>query len=141
MLKNFIDKHKDIGILILRLGIGFGFIFIHGWGKISGGPAMWEKLGGAMTNLGISFTLVFWGFMASISEFGGGILILFGLFTRPASAFMAFTMLVAAIMHLSKLDPWSKVIYPTELLAVFIALLFLGAGKYSIDALLFGKKT
>jgi putative oxidoreductase len=105
-----------------------------------GGPELWGKIGGSMANMGITFAPVFWGFMASISEFGGGILILLGLFTRPASAFMAFTMLTAFMMHTSKLDPWSKAIYPMEMFAVFMALLFIGAGKYSIDALISKKK-
>jgi len=124
----------------LRIGIGFAFIFVHGWGKIMGGPELWGKLGGTMANMGITFAPVFWGFMASLAEFGGGILILLGLFTRPASAFMAFTMLVAFVMHTSKLDPWSKSVYPMEMFAVFMALLFIGAGKYSIDALISKKK-
>jgi putative oxidoreductase len=140
MIKNFLSKYSDAGILFIRIGIGFSFIFVHGWGKISGGPAMWEKIGSAMGNYGLSFAPTFWGFMASASEFGGGILILLGLFTRPASAFMAFTMLTAFMMHTSKLDPWNKAIYPMEMFAVFMGLLFIGAGKYSIDALISKKK-
>jgi putative oxidoreductase len=140
MIKNFLDKYSDAGILFMRIGIGFAFIFVHGWGKISGGPAMWEKIGSAMGNYGLSFAPTFWGFMASVSEFGGGILILLGLFTRPASAFMAFTMLTAFLVHTSKLDPWNKAIYPMEMFAVFMGLLFIGAGKYSIDALISKKK-
>lgn len=140
MIKNFLNKYSDAGILFLRIGIGFAFIFVHGWGKIMGGPELWGKIGGSMANLGITFAPVFWGFMASISEFGGGILILLGLFTRPASAFMAFTMLVAFMQHTSKLDPWNRAIYPMEMFAVFMALLFIGAGKYSIDALISKKK-
>ncbi len=140
MIKNFLNKYSDAGILFLRIGIGFAFIFVHGWGKIIGGPELWGKIGGSMANLGITFAPVFWGFMASISEFGGGILILLGLFTRPASAFMAFTMLVAFMQHTSKLDPWNRAIYPMEMFAVFMALLFIGAGKYSIDALISKKK-
>ncbi len=140
MIKNFLSKYSDAGILFLRIGIGFAFIFVHGWGKIFGGPELWGKLGGSMANLGITFAPVFWGFMAAAAEFGGGILILFGLFTRPASAFMAFTMLVAFLQHTSKLDPWNRVIYPMEMFAVFMALLFIGAGKYSIDALISKKK-
>ncbi len=140
MIKNFLDKYSDAGILFLRIGIGFAFIFVHGWGKIMGGPELWGKIGGSMANMGINFAPVFWGFMASLSEFGGGILILLGLFTRPASAFMAFTMLTAFMMHTSKLDPWSKAIYPMEMFAVFMGLLFIGAGKYSIDALISKKK-
>lgn len=140
MIKNFLTKYSDAGILFLRIGIGFAFIFVHGWGKIFGGPELWGKLGGSMANLGITFAPVFWGFMAAAAEFVGGILILFGLFTRPASAFMAFTMLVAFLQHTSKLDPWNRVIYPMEMFAVFMALLFIGAGKYSIDALISKKK-
>jgi len=140
MIKNFLSKYSDAGILFLRIGIGFAFIFVHGWGKIFGGPELWTKLGGSMANLGITFAPTFWGFMAAAAEFGGGILILFGLFTRPASAFLAFTMLVAFIQHTSKLDPWNRVIYPMEMFAVFMALLFIGAGKYSIDALISKKK-
>lgn len=140
MIKNFLDKYRDAGLLFIRLGIGFAFIFVHGWGKISGGPELWGKIGGSMANLGITFAPVFWGFMASLAEFGGGILLVFGLFTRSTSAFMAFTMFVAFMQHTSKLDPWNRAIYPMEMFAVFMALIFLGAGKFSIDALISKKK-
>lgn len=140
MIKNFLVKYSDAGILILRTGIGIAFIMTHGWAKITGGPALWEKIGGAMSNFGITFAPVFWGFMASASEFGGGIMLLLGLFTRTSSAFMAFTMLVAASQHLAKLDPWARVTYPMEMFSVFVALVFIGAGKYSLDNLVFTKK-
>jgi len=140
MLSKFFNKHGDIGILFLRLFTGLGFVFVHGWGKILGGPEMWGSIGKTMSNLGITFTPEFWGFMAAISEFGGGVLIVLGLITRTASAFMSFTMVVAMITHLSRLDPWNKVIYPVEMLGIFLCLLFIGAGKYSLDYLLFKKK-
>jgi putative oxidoreductase len=140
-MKNFFTKHANAGLLILRVGIGIAFIFTHGYAKITGGPELWEKIGGSMANVGITFVPVFWGFMAALSEFGGGILILLGLFTRPAAAFMAFTMLMAAIQHLSKLDPWARVIYPTEMFSVFMALLFIGAGRYSLDHLISKRKS
>lgn len=140
MIRKILTKQSDTGILILRVGIGLAFIFVHGFSKITAGPELWGKIGSSMANLGITFASVFWGFMASASEFVGGILILLGLFTRTSSAFMAFTMLVAAMFHMSNLDPWSKAIYPVEMLSVFAALIFIGGGKYSLDNLLFGKK-
>lgn len=139
-MKNLIERNKDFGLLILRIGIGLAFIFIHGWGKIFGGTELWTKIGGAMSNLGITFAPVFWGFMAAVSEFGGGIFLVLGLFTRTASSFMAFTMIVAMTQHLVKLDSWGRVFYPIEMLAVFLALMFLGAGKFSMDNFIFKKK-
>lgn len=141
MVKQFFDRNKDFGLLILRIGIGISFLFVHGWPKMMGGPALWEKLGGSMGNLGIDFAPIFWGFMAAAAEFGGGLLLIVGLFTRTSSAFLAFTMLVAAANHLSAMDPWGRVFHPIEMMVVFIALIFLGAGKYSIDALMGKKKT
>ncbi len=139
MLKNFFEKHKDLGLLVLRLGVGISFLLVHGLPKITGGPELWTKIGGAMSNLGISFAPTFWGFMAAASEFGGGLLILIGLFTRTSSFFLAFTMLVATATHLSRMDAWGRVFHPLELMCVFIALMFIGAGKYSLDSMIFKK--
>lgn len=140
MVKHFFERNKDIGLLILRIGIGISFIFVHGLPKMIGGPERWEKLGGAMGSLGINFAPLFWGFMAAITEFGGGLLLLVGLFTRSTSVFLAFTMLVAAMRHLTAMDPWGRVFHPIEIMVVFIAFIFLGAGKYSIDAMIARKR-
>jgi putative oxidoreductase len=140
-MKNFLKSFKDVAALLLRLGAGAGFVFVYGFPKITGGPEMWTKIGLAMSNFGITFLPVFWGFMAALSEFGGGILLILGLFTRTTSFFMAFTMLVATVQHLSKLDPWNRVLHPIELLSVFLAIIILGGGKYSLDNLFFKKKS
>lgn len=134
------DKLKDFGILILRIGIGLVFVVIHGWPKIAGGSEMWTRLGGAMKNLGITFYPEAWGFMSAFAEFGGGILLLLGLFTRPIAFIMAFNMFVATMMHFSKLDAWGTISHPLTLFAVFFALIFIGAGKYSLDHLIFRTK-
>lgn len=140
MIKTFLESKKDIGILFLRLGIGISFVFIHGWNKFFGGPESWTRIGKAMPSFGLEFLNVFWGFMAAISEFGGGILLILGLFTRTTSFFMGFTMIVAFSKHLMNHDPWSKVFYPVEMLSIFLALMFIGAGKYSLDAYFAKKK-
>ena len=134
-----LDKRRDVGLLIVRLVIGLAFVFVYGFKKIAAGPEMWAGLGGAMQNLGIGFMPVFWGFMAALAEFGGGILLVLGLFTRWTSLLMAFNMFVALLMHYSMGDPMSKITHPAELCALFLALFFIGAGKYSIDNLI-GKK-
>ncbi|NOS83608.1 MAG: DoxX family protein [Ignavibacteria bacterium] len=137
MIKNFLHKYSDAGILFIRIGIGIPFVFVYGIMKIDGGPEMWQMVGSAMSNIKINFGHVFWGFLASASEFFGGILILLGLFTRTAAAFLAFTMLMAFITHLSMLDPWHMAMHPMELFGVFMGLIFIGSGKYSLDNILF----
>ena len=139
MALSFLSKYKDFGLFILRLGIGLGFMLVHGWPKISGGPEFWVKQGASMGNLGIHFAPLFWGFMSSITEFGGGALLILGLFTRPVAFFMMCNMIVAITFHLTHLDPWARVIYPIEMISVFIALFFTGPGKLSLDNLFFKK--
>ena len=140
MVSSFLSKFSNFGLLLLRLTTGIAYVFVHGWPKISGGPELWGGIGKALSNFGITFLPGAWGFLAAISEFGGGILLILGLFTRPAAAFMGFTMFVAATYHLTKLDPWNRVIYPVEMLGIFLCLIFVGAGKFSLDYLLFKKK-
>lgn len=127
-----VTNYRNFGLLVLRIGIGIMFIY-HGLPKIMGGPAKWEGLGKVMGIFGISFAPVFWGFMASFSEFFGGILLVIGLFTREMSVLLTITMIVAAGMHLSKGDGLFGSAHAIELAILFFSLIFIGAGKYSFD--------
>ncbi|MEK7673206.1 MAG: DoxX family protein [Patescibacteria group bacterium] len=138
-MRKFFENHKDLGILILRVGIGISFI-LYGWAKIQGGEEVLIMLGNAMAKFGITFAPKFWGTLAVASEFVGGIFLILGLLTRPAAAIMAFTMLIAVSEHIAMGDPVHIVMHPVELFTVFVSLVFIGAGKYSIDALICKKK-
>ena len=108
-------------------------------GKIAGGPERWERIGGTMGNLGISFLPAFWGFMAAFSEFFCSIFLILGILFRPAALFLAFTMFVAALNHLN-LPPdspragFSGASHAIELMVVYIALLYLGSGKFTVTS-------
>lgn len=132
MILHSLDKYRDVGLLILRVGIGIMFIG-HGLPKLMAGPEKWVMIGGAMKNLGINFAPMFWGLMATLSEFAGGILLVLGLFTRPACFFLLNTMIVAAYMHISKGDPFVKYSHAIEAGILFLSLFFIGPGKYSVD--------
>lgn len=131
MEKSICSKSSDIGLLIIRIGLGIMFI-IHGFPKISGGPAMWERLGQAMGSIGITFFPVLWGLAATLSEFLGGFLLIFGFFFRPACGFLAFTMAIATIMLASQKAGFSSVSHPGELFVVFLGLFLIGPGKYRL---------
>lgn len=76
---------------------------------------------------------VFMAFLAKGSEFAGGILIILGLFTRVAAAFIAFTMLVATVTaNLGEnfnIDGGFTISYGLFALILVVW----GAGQYSTD--------
>ena len=129
--------NRDLGLLVLRIGIGVSMLVFHGWGKITGGPERWEGIGGAMSNFGISFAPVFWGFLAASAESVCSALLVLGFLFRPAAFLLACTMVVAAAAHLN-MPPdnpragWSGASHALELLAVYVALLFTGPGKLAL---------
>ena len=130
-------NNKDIGLLIIRVGFGLSMMIFHGFGKLKGGPEIWEKVGSNMGNLGINFFPVFWGFMAAFSEFFASFFIIVGFFFKPATALLIITMIVATIMHLSLPEGadgagWSGASHALEYLVVYVALFFTGPGKYKI---------
>ncbi|MFB6098940.1 MAG: DoxX family protein, partial [Salinibacter sp.] len=91
----------DLALLVLRIGIGISFVFVYGWDKISGGPEQWASLGENVALFGVTFWPTFWGFLAALAEFGGGICLMLGLFLRPVLVLMMGVMIVAATGHIS----------------------------------------
>lgn len=132
MIFHKLDKYRDEGLLILRVGIGIMFM-CHGFPKLMAGPEVWTKIGGALSTMGVNFAPTFMGFMAAISEFGGGLLLTLGLLTRPACFFLLSTMIVATVMHVKSGDPFVKYSHALEAAILFFSLLFIGPGKISLD--------
>jgi putative oxidoreductase len=125
------DKHRDLGLLLLRMGIGAAFV-AHGLPKMLGGPALWRSLGGALEHLGITFAPTFFGFMAAFAELGGGLCLISGALFRPACALLFVTMCVAANMHFAKGEGFGKASHALELAVLFGSLFLIGAGNYRV---------
>lgn len=116
--------------LLLRVFIGLTMAFSHGMGKMP--PS--EMLIGGVSSLGFPMP-EFFAWAAACAEVVGGLLLAVGLLTRPAAAFVAFTMLVA-VFGVHGADPFEK--KEMALLYLFSSLFFVlaGAGKFSLDQLL-----
>ncbi|MCH8068999.1 MAG: DoxX family protein [Candidatus Marinimicrobia bacterium] len=130
-----IYSYRDMGLLILRIGIGIMFI-LHGYPKIMGGPYDWAKLGmNGMGSVGIQSFHAFWGFMAAISEFVGGILLALGFLFRPVLILLLLTMVFAALSHITtgKGSPYHAI----ESGILFFSLMLIGPGRYSLDRIIF----
>jgi putative oxidoreductase len=107
---------------------------IHGWPKIIAGPHGqygWHAMGQAMP-IGPA---TMWGFVAAMVEFGGGILLVLGLFFRPICALLFIQMMVAIFrVHLPHGDGFNAYSHALEDGIVFLGLALIGAGVYSLDA-------
>tara|TARA_Y100000590_G_C15608854_1_gene973022 strand:- start:299 stop:748 length:450 start_codon:yes stop_codon:yes gene_type:complete len=130
-------NNTEVSLLLLRIVFGLIMLINHGISKITSDKIRWEKLGSALTDLiGLDFLNTFFGFMASLSESIGALLIVFGLFTRYASLLLFITMLVASLHHIHDNQfPELAILYGV----FFLALIFSGPGKYSLDHLYYLK--
>lgn len=116
----------DIGILILRVTAGGLMFFNHGWGKLM-------NFSESSTNfpdpigLGSSLSMG----LAIFSEVFCAALVVLGIATRLASIPLIITMFVAAfIFHWN--DPWAKKEMALLFMGMYLSLLCLGGGRYSL---------
>ncbi len=116
----------DIGLAVLRIFPSI-FMLTHGWPKlnrlIDGNFEFPDPIG-----IGSSPTL----FLAVIGEFICPILIIIGFKTRWAALPSAITMFVAAFIH-HRGDPFADKEKALLFLVIFIVIMLLGPGRFSID--------
>lgn len=131
---------SQAGILVLRLVAGLFIAGFHGWPKLLQGlvhvqnGSGWPLLDGIAT-LGIPFP-TFWAFVATITFLISGLFVATGFLTRFAALDLLGTLLTAvyASSQLSR-DNQLTLLYS----AVFASLALCGGGRYSVDAILFGR--
>lgn len=139
MYKRWLYSEENIalGLLVLRVGIGIAFV-IHGFPKLFMGGAVGLSKGLAATGIPGGVVAAY---LAGSAEFFGGIALILGILTRPATAVMAFTMLIALIFHLNKGDKFVAYSHALESGILFLSLFIAGPGKFSLDYLLWGDKS
>ncbi len=133
-----LDRFSWVGPLAVRLSLGAVFLGT-GWGKVHN----LAQVTSFFTELGIPFPAVQATIVSGI-ELVGGTLIILGLFTRFAALPLLGTMVVAIltakrpeIAGIRSLLAFEESTYLAGFLWLFVA----GAGKASLDALLFGRKS
>ncbi len=126
------DRYRDIGLLILRIGFGLSFFWYHGYPKLAGGPAAWERTGDAVANIGITFGHTAWGLAAALSEGVGGVLFAAGLFFRPVCVAMLGVMVMATVDQLGREMPQPE--HALKNAFVFAGMFLAGAGRYTVNA-------
>jgi putative oxidoreductase len=118
---------NNLGLAILRIG-GAGLLLTHGIPKLqrlfAEGPIEFsDPIGiGAIPSL----------FLVVFAEFLCAILVLIGFKTRWASIPILINMLVAALIQHAG-DPFGSKEKSLLFLVIFVTILFLGPGAYSVD--------
>ncbi|GLX14411.1 quinol oxidase [Pseudomonas straminea] len=135
-IKSLATTRAGFGLTVLRVLVGITFM-AHGSQKLFGwfggyglaGVAQW------MESIGLAPGYLM-ALMAGSAEFFGGLALVIGLLVRPASAVLAFTMLVAIFsVHIGNgfFMANNGYEFALALLAATLALLIEGAGRLSLD--------
>jgi putative oxidoreductase len=137
----------DLAVLLMRIGVGLVFI-PHGYSKVfgKGGVAAFAA------DLPGYHVPAFLGYIAAYAEMFGAILLIVGLLTRVDAFLLACTMAVATFLvqlpdALSDVQPGAirflsvirGIEMPFTLMIACLALILLGPGRISVDALVFRK--
>jgi len=135
----------DIAALILRLAAGAIFL-PHGWSKIAGEGGAASFAADMAANYGIP---TFLGYLAAWSELVGAALLIVGLLTRLDALLLAGTMFVATFIvqlpeALYEVPPDAiksfvvlrAIELPLAMFAACAAIVLIGPGRVSLDALL-----
>jgi len=128
-----LEKLKPLALLLLRLGLGIIFVY-HGY------PKLFTHLRDTMQGFSHMGFPAYFAYIAGVLEFFGGLLLIFGLFTRTAGLLLAGEMAVALIkVHGIFSNPMAVDNYQFPLMCAVgsFALAALGAGLLSADHALF----
>ncbi len=121
-----------MGVLLLRICFGL-LMLVHGWQKLMGFAEMADTFPDPL-GMGNRLSLI----AAIGAELGCSILLILGLLTRFAAVPLAFTMVIALFV-IHGADPWQKKELAAAYLAVYVALMCTGGGRFSLDNLIWGQ--
>ena len=126
----FLDRYRDAGLLLLRLGFGLTFFWYHGYPKLMGGPEGWERTGRAVAHVGITSGYEWWGLAAALSESVGGLLFAAGFFFRPVCLAMLGVMVFATIEQFNREMPAPE--HALKNAFVFAGMFLVGPGRHTL---------
>ncbi len=124
----------DIGRLVLRLTIGL-LILLHGVAKVRTGV---DPIAGMLSQQGLPGSLAY---LVYVGEIAAPLLVIIGLWTRPAALVIAFNMVVALMLAhaaevftLGEQGGWAVELQALYLFGA-VAIALLGAGRLSVGGM------
>lgn len=131
MLINSEPISEDFGYFFLRVTAGGTMLWQHGWPKLVGFTERMDTFADPF-GLGSTFSLI----LILVAEVVCATLVILGLWTRAALVPLIIGMAVIAFMVKGDAD-FSEKELAVVYLAAFVALLFTGSGRFSVDRISF----
>ena len=127
-------RYGDAGILFLRFAPAFFMAYVHGWDKLIHFEEYSKEFYNFM-GLGDAVSLG----LTVFAEFFCSVLIIIGLFTRLAAIPLLITMGVV-VFDVGFGNPIYEVETPLLYMIIFMVLFITGAGRYSLDYSIYGRR-
>ena len=128
-----LSSYSDLTLLLMRIGVG-ALMLSHGAGKLL--KLFGEEPVKFSDPLGVGATASL--AMAVFAEVFCSIFLIFGFATRLSVVPLLITMLVAVLL-IHTHDPFPKKELPLLYIIIYLAIGIFGAGKYSVDNLIYKK--
>lgn len=129
MTLSSLAAYRESGLLIARAGLGI-VLLLHGLRKLLPGPTLWEKLA---IGTGIHVYPVLFGFAAALALAAGGIFLVLGFCFRFACIVLLVTLVAAMRYQTRTVASFDDLSHAAAAACIFLGLLFVGPGKYSLD--------
>src|ERR687894_579264 len=129
-----LNRLAGLAPLVVRVIVGV-IMAAHGWQKLAGGPA---NFGGFLAQLGVPLPTLM-GYVVTLVELVGGILLIVGLFSRLAALLLTIDLVVAILLvkvNIGLIAPPQQgagAELDLALIAGFLAILLAGPGSLSLD--------
>lgn len=123
---------SDLAYLVVRITVGL-MIFYHGYVKVT--TATHAGLAGYFAKLGLE-PAGLWAYFIPFNETVGALLIVFGLFTRPAAVIMIIEFIVLIlVVHAPRGYGMAVngIEFPLMWMLMLVAIALRGGGPYSLD--------
>ena len=124
------DRKIHFGLLIMRLGLT-AVLFLHALPKLFAGAHSWKNIGTTLSFINMGLPPMIFGFSILLLEALGAISFVFGYFFRAACTLL-FLLFGAYFFNYFKIGFNTLMLWSLGLAVVFLGLIYVGPGRYSI---------
>jgi putative oxidoreductase len=130
----YLDRLQPLALLVMRLTLAT-IMIAHGSQKVFGGMPRFESM---VSGFGFPAWMAY---LSAAAEFGGGILVLLGIFTRIAALAITIDLAVAIVKVHAKagLRGPGGFEFPLAVVVIAFALIFFGPGPISLESIFGGR--